>query len=189
MKKAGLVLAVVAIFLVLFLILRPRNPSSLAPQHFEAQNSLVAGAHNPLDVSSSNSSNHTNETRVETPPPDLASHASSPNPNPAETNEPPALPPQVVVDNARLAVRDYRSAFGENPVGTNPEITAALMGKNPKNINFVTPESGLRVNEKGEMIDAYGTPFFFHQISGKEMEIRSAGPDRMMWTFDDLVAR
>ena len=86
-------------------------------------------------------------------------------------------------------MHDYCSAFGENPVGNNAEITAALMGKNPKHINFVTPESGLRVNDKGEMVDAYGTPFFFHQLSGKEMEIRSAGEDRIMWTFDDLVTK
>ena len=58
-----------------------------------------------------------------------------------------------------------------------------------KGINFITVESGLRVNENGEMVDAYGTPLFFHQLSGKEMEIRSAGEDRKMWTFDDLVTR
>jgi len=105
------------------------------------------------------------------------------------SNEIQNLPPLTVLDKARVAVHNYNSAFGENPVGTNPEITAALMGKNPKQINFITAESGLRVNENGEMVDAYGTPFFFHQLSGQEMEIRSAGEDRKMWTFDDLVTR
>jgi hypothetical protein len=119
---------------------------------------------------------------------DLASRAASPNSIPA-TNEIQNLPPLTVLDNARVAMKNYGAAFGENPVGTNPEITAALMGKNPKQINFITVESGLRVNENGEMVDAYGTPFFFHQLSGQEMEIRSAGEDRKMWTFDDLVTR
>ena len=100
-----------------------------------------------------------------------------------------SLPPLTVLDNARVVMKNYGAAFGENPVGTNPEITAALTGKNPKGINFITVESGLRVNENGEMVDAYGTPLFFHQLSGKEMEIRSAGEDRKMWTFDDLVTR
>jgi len=36
-------------------------------------------------------------------------------------------------------------------------------------------------------VDPWGTPYFFHQLSGKEMEIHSAGPDKMMWTADDLV--
>jgi len=37
------------------------------------------------------------------------------------------------------------------------------------------------------LVDAWGTPFFFHQLSGHEMEIHSAGPDKIMWTADDLV--
>ncbi len=100
-----------------------------------------------------------------------------------------SLPPPTILDNARVVIKNYGSTFGENPVGTNPEITEALMGKNPKGITFITPESGLRVNENGEMVDAWGTPFFFHQLSGQEMEIRSAGPDRKMWTLDDLITR
>ncbi len=118
----------------------------------------------------------------------LAARAASPPPTPA-TNPTPTLPPLTVLDNARVAIHNYQAQFGENPVGTNPEITAALMGQNPKNLNFIGPESGLRVNAAGELIDAYGTPFFFHQLSGKEMEIRSAGPDKIMWSYDDLVTR
>ena len=118
---------------------------------------------------------------------DLASRAASPNPPAAGEGQ--NLPPLTVLDNARVAMHNYESAFGENPVGTNPEITAALMGKNPKGVIFITPESGLRVNEDGELVDGYGTPFFFHQLSGNDMEIRSAGEDRKMWTSDDHVTR
>jgi hypothetical protein len=121
----------------------------------------------------------------------LAFRAASPNPvsvSGVDTNELPALPPLTVLDKARVLIHNYHAAFGENPVGTNPEITAALKGKNPKQINFVE-DSSLRVNDKGEMVDGYGTPFFFHQISGQEMEIRSAGKDRILWTPDDLVTK
>jgi len=92
------------------------------------------------------------------------------------------------LDKTRVLIHNYHAAFGENPVGTNPEIAAALQGKNPKQINFLA-DSGLRLNGKGEIIDGYGTPFFFHQISGNEMEIRSAGPDKIMWTADDLLTK
>jgi hypothetical protein len=98
------------------------------------------------------------------------------------------LPPQVALDKARVIIHNYRDALGENPVGTNPEITAALKGKNSKQTDFLS-DSGLRVNENGELLDGYGTALFFHQISGKEMEIRSAGPDHVLWTADDLVAK
>jgi hypothetical protein len=39
------------------------------------------------------------------------------------------------------------------------------------------------------MIDRWGTPYFFHQISATSMEIHSAGPDRKMGTEDDIVHR
>ena len=35
----------------------------------------------------------------------------------------------------------------------------------------------------------WNTPYFFHQISGKQMEIHSAGPDRVRGTADDVVAK
>ena len=97
--------------------------------------------------------------------------------------------PEIVLEKVAHAVRDYASMFGGNPVGTNPEITAALNGSNPRQAKFVNPESGMRINGNGELVDAWGTPYFFHQLSGTEMEIHSAGPDKQMWTDDDLVTK
>ena len=108
---------------------------------------------------------------------------------PSATNDSVTVAPLTVLDNARVVINSYRSRFGENPVGTNPEITAALTGNNSKQVNFISAESGLRVNGSGELVDAWGTPFFFHQLSGHDMEIHSAGPDRVMWTLDDSVTR
>jgi hypothetical protein len=99
------------------------------------------------------------------------------------------FPPEIVLGKVAHAIRDYASMFGGNPVGTNPEITAALNGQNPRQANFINPGAGMRLNGNGELVDAWGTPYFFHQLSGTEMEIRSAGPDRKMWTADDLVSR
>jgi hypothetical protein len=101
----------------------------------------------------------------------------------------PGLTPITVMENMRAVLRQYNQRFGSNPVGTNPEITAALNGANPHQVVFINAEDGLRINEHGQLVDNWGTPFFFHQISGTEMEIHSAGPDRKMWTDDDLVIR
>lgn len=95
----------------------------------------------------------------------------------------------VVLENMRRAIRNYGARFGGNPVGTNPEITRALAGENPKQVDFLNADDGLRVNGAGELVDPWGTPYFFHQLSGAEMEIHSAGPDKKMWTSDDLVTR
>ena len=96
--------------------------------------------------------------------------------------------PETALENMRTVVRQYGSMFAGNPVGTNPEITQALQGENPKHINFLKAD-GNRVNSQGELVDVWGTPYFFHQISGTEMEIRSAGPDHVMYTGDDLVIK
>ena len=101
----------------------------------------------------------------------------------------PGLTPGAVLQNMRGAVRDYAARFGGNPFGINREITSKLNGANPKQVVFLKPEDGMRISDRGELIDNWGTPFFFHQISGTEMEIRSAGPDRKLWTKDDLIIR
>jgi hypothetical protein len=73
-----------------------------------------------------------------------------------------------------------------NPTGTNAEITAALAGKNPLRLALV-PADHPAINREGELVDRWGTPFFFHAESATRMEIRSAGPDRKMWTDDDVA--
>lgn len=73
---------------------------------------------------------------------------------------------------------------GGNPVGENAEITAALTGENPHRFAFI-PRGHRAINARGELADRWGTPFRFHQVSGQEMEIRSAGPDRKFGTDDD----
>ncbi|HVU34290.1 MAG TPA: hypothetical protein VHE61_12705 [Opitutaceae bacterium] len=80
----------------------------------------------------------------------------------------------------------WRSNFPKegNPVGENDEITRALVGDNPVHFAFIAPDHPA-INSRGELCDRWGTPFRFHQLSGTEMEIRSAGPDRKFGTKDD----
>lgn len=73
-----------------------------------------------------------------------------------------------------------------NPVGENSEITAALTGDNPHHFAFI-PRGHRAINAAGELCDRWGTPFRFHQLSGHQMEIRSAGPDRKFGTPDDAA--
>jgi hypothetical protein len=101
---------------------------------------------------------------------------------------PPGETAMIEIDKVNLMIRDYRTIAGENPVGTNAEIMAATMGNNPKGAKLGPPE-GAKLNEKGELLDRWGTPYFFHQLSRDHMEIRSAGPDKVMWTEDDPVIK
>ena len=92
------------------------------------------------------------------------------------------------LEKVMLMLRDYRTLMKENPVGSNAEITKALMGGNPKHAQL-GPANGEGVNDKGELVDRWGTPYFFHQISATVMEIRSAGPDKVLWTTDDVFVK
>jgi len=191
MKKFWAAVAILAAIIGVFLLVwinkpHPQNTqgSSESATANTSNHPAAAPTNRPVSAPTSSSPGAVITAASNTPASGAASPGSVSNANGAA-----ALPPLTVLDQARVVIHNYCSEFGENPVGTNPEITAALMGRNPRHINFVTPESGVRVNENGEMVDAWGTPFFFHQLSGKEMEIRSAGEDRKMWTFDDLVTR
>ncbi len=108
---------------------------------------------------------------------------STPPPRPAANAEPEVA---ADFDKVSLMFRDYRTRFGENPVGTNAEIMQAIMGGNPKGAQLGPPE-GQTLSEHGELIDRWGTPYFFHQLSKDLMEIHSAGPDRRMGNGDDLI--
>lgn len=128
---------------------------------------------------------------------------ASPSP-PAKTSHPsPALPPLEISDLARdlnshatdiradlntlgVVIDTFRSNARANPTGTNAEITAILTGKNAFRLALIPP-AHTAINARGELCDRWGRPFFFHQVSGTHMEIRSAGPDRKMWTTDDTL--
>jgi hypothetical protein len=85
-------------------------------------------------------------------------------------------------------LESFRSNFpyAGNPVGDNAEITAALTGANVLKLALV-PKNHPAIDSRGQLCDRWGTPFFFHQLSGTQMEIRSAGPDRKFGSDDDVI--
>lgn len=81
----------------------------------------------------------------------------------------------------------YRMVFKENPVAAdNQSVMAALMGDNPRKI-VVFPPDHPALNESGALVDRWGTPYHFHALSGREMEIVSPGPDRRLGSNDDVI--
>jgi hypothetical protein len=187
MKKWGLVLALVfAVVVGLYLFFNPAK-NAAPPAGETPSNSLAAAQNNAAIETPTAPASQTESSTASTLQPDIAARAGMAALPPTGTAE--KIPPAIVLENISHAIRQYGAMFGGNPVGTNPEITAALNGNNPKQINFIKPEAGMRINGNGELVDAWGTPLFFHQLSGSETEIHSAGPDKIMWTADDLVAR
>ena len=177
--------------LVLVIVFRWISSNPTPAQQIAAEDSVVASA---LAKQNTNTVAiiESNFARVQPAPGNLSSGSAAVSSVPSGRPAPlqfTAFAPPIALENMSRAVRQYGQMFGGNPVGTNPEITSQLAGGNPKHINFINPEAGMRINGNGELVDPWGTPYFFHQISGTDMEIHSAGPDGIMWTSDDLVTR
>lgn len=86
-----------------------------------------------------------------------------------------------VLDNFAVLVK------GDTPIplGANEEVAQALLGKNRAKLAFISSTSPA-LNRAGQLIDRWGTPLFFHAESAQKIDLRSAGPDRQMWTKDDV---
>ena len=132
--------------------------------------------------------------------------ARSPNPQ-AQIPAPPSAAPAAPAERSTLAdtlnspkttvradlrvVADILDTFRTNfprdgnPVGTNAEITAVLTGQNKLRLALIPPDHPAVSRATGELLDRYGTPFFFHAESGTRMTLTSAGPDKKLHTPDD----
>ena len=71
------------------------------------------------------------------------------------------------------------------PLGTNDEITRALTDRDTLGDSAIPTTHPAIVS--GQLVDRWGSPWFFHQLSADVIEVRSAGPDRKLFTVDDVV--
>jgi hypothetical protein len=193
MKRVFALLAVAIIIALLVVTLR-RHSQQTVNLNSTSANSEAVALPAPSKATSKNPVRTNKSTMVATAAPrsipvSLQSEKSATPFLLGSASAPPSISADVVLNNLRNVVNLYGAMFGANPVGNNPEITDALNGGNPKQARLINEESGLRVNGRGELVDPWGTPFFFHQLSAHEMEIRSAGADMKMWTRDDLVTK
>lgn len=99
----------------------------------------------------------------------------------------PDVEPEEDMAILETVVREYIRAMGAIPQGGgNDEITRRLQGRNSAGVVLIS-ESHPAVGDGGELLDRWGTAYFFHPESAHHLGIRSAGPDRTMWTPDDLL--
>lgn len=87
-----------------------------------------------------------------------------------------------LLDAVALLVKD----LDRFPLPDNAAFTTFLQGKNPHRVAWIRPRHPA-VSPEGELLDRWDSPLFFHRESWRRTELRSAGPDRKMWTDDDVV--
>lgn len=193
-KKILLPVVILAVLATVVLLMRPRPT--------DAPTAAPSASQPPPAAAPSEEPTPTPEATTSAPitPGSLPPGVPMPQPPPSAPGDRfarPAIPkgadPEVEIarndlENVGLMLRDFRTVQGENPTGTNAEIMKAVMGGNKKGAQL-GPPTGMALNGDGELVDQWGTAVFFHQLSGNEMEVRSAGPDRKLYTSDDIVSK
>lgn len=122
-----------------------------------------------------------------------------------ETLRPPAptqqLPPEAAELNAvagdgqsdvealHSLIRQYLVAMQKRPgppIGDDLDLARILLGRNPLQQPLIVGPHPAFSND-GHIRDRWGTPYHIHGISSGSYEVRSAGPDRRLFTQDDLI--
>jgi hypothetical protein len=102
----------------------------------------------------------------------------------ADTNLPPENDLTLMsrlMENSLLLLK----SAANRPLSANEDLADLFRGKNGAREEFL-PAQHVALNDKGQLIDRWQTPLFFHALGGGRYEIRSAGPDQQMWTEDDI---
>ncbi|MBK1877912.1 hypothetical protein [Pelagicoccus mobilis] len=84
-------------------------------------------------------------------------------------------------------LQEVHTVFHALPTGDHDEVVAFLRGENPLDLAYI-PADDPNLNADGEIIDRWGTPYFFHTLSRHRIEVRSAGPDKLHWSEDDIIS-
>ena len=74
------------------------------------------------------------------------------------------------------------------PIGDDRDLARALLGRNRDGLAFLPADSPAYDSATGHLKDRWGTPYFVHPRGPRDFEIRSAGPDKKLFSPDDLVA-
>ncbi len=100
----------------------------------------------------------------------------------------PNLPPQNdltlmsrLMENSLLLLK----SAGNRPLSANEDWAGLLRGQNTAHERFL-PDQSVALSADGKLVDRWGTPLFFHALGGGRFELRSGGPDKKLWTADDI---
>jgi hypothetical protein len=183
MKRSTFVFAIVLIALAVggwfWFVITSDTPRSASPQ--PSSSKPVAAPQKPKPAP---------EVARPAPPP--------PEPPPRDRR---AIDPEIqkladrLTDHAQTPLNDleivnefftmYLKNFSDLSVGSNEDLTAILTGSNPMQGVLFPADSPMIMN--GQIVDRWGSPYWLHPNSGANVEIRSAGPDKSLFTPDDVI--
>lgn len=98
---------------------------------------------------------------------------------------PPEREPEVVLE----ILKAFKRVTGAYPVAEDNASLVRLVSRGTPGGYQLLPTEHPRYDQDGALVDAWGTAYFFHHLSRTAIEIRSAGPDKILYTPDDLITR
>lgn len=138
------------------------------------------------------------------PPTELASplasqpHSQAPVPGPGTPARPgdailqsyasPGTTPRDDVTSLAHAMQNFlllEKQAAQGPLADNEDWAKVLLGKGRLREPFLSASQAV-FNVKGQLVDRWQTPLFVHALGAGRFELRSAGPDRKLWTDDDI---
>ncbi len=101
----------------------------------------------------------------------------------------PATPPIEDLRKIQRVATGYFSVIKDStrfPVGGNEDFSAALRGGNVNREVFVRAENPV-FSPTGLLMDRWSSLLIVHPQAWRQLEFRSAGPDRIPYNADDLI--
>ena len=180
MKRAGKIIFGVALLALLgwlFISLRSTTP------RVAKKNSLAPTAETNSEIAVTSTDAHV------VPPTTLA---QKPDALLGETILRDYASPRTTPENDLTSLAHLMNNFGllvkssaDRPMSANEDWAAAFRGLNPAHKRFL-PDTHVALDAQGRLVDRWGTPLFFHALGNRRFDLRSAGPDKKLWTEDDL---
>jgi len=103
----------------------------------------------------------------------------------------PATPPIEDLKKIHRVLTGYFTVVKDAshfPIGGNADLAAALRGENPNRETYVPADHPV-FSKDGLLVDRWGSPLVVHPQAWTQLELRSAGPDKIAYTPDDLVLK
>jgi hypothetical protein len=93
---------------------------------------------------------------------------------------------KVILRRLKAEIVNYKYEFGSYPTGDCAQVLKKLFGDNPKKIEFLRPKN-MSINQAGEFLDPWGTPYAISFSSTNSFIISSAGKDKKIGDADDII--
>lgn len=93
-------------------------------------------------------------------------------------------PPEREIEILQELIALNQRAQPGSTLGDNGDITLALVGNSAQGAWL--PRQSPRIRD-GQLLDRWGTPYWFHPNAANQIEIRSAGPDKNLFSSDDII--